>query len=156
MHTQSLSRVQLCATLWTVAHQAPLSIEFSRQEYWSGLSFPSACSSPGFSICGILQVRILERVAISLSRVSSPSTDRTQVSHIVGRFFTVWATREAQLNTILKVKNRMVVSGLPPCLGIAWKIRWTEEPGGLQSIGWQRVGYDWMTKHQKNKNISLT
>ena len=41
MHTQSLSRVQLCATLWTVAHQAPLSIEFSRQEYWSGLSFPS-------------------------------------------------------------------------------------------------------------------
>ena len=41
MHAQSLSRVQLCATLWTVAHQAPLSMEFSRQEYWSGLSFPS-------------------------------------------------------------------------------------------------------------------
>ena len=30
-----LSRVQLFATLWTVAHQAPLSMEFSRQEYWS-------------------------------------------------------------------------------------------------------------------------
>ena len=28
-------------TLWTVAHQAPLSIEFPRQEYWSGLPFPS-------------------------------------------------------------------------------------------------------------------
>ena len=28
-----------CATLWTVAHQAPLSLEFSRQEYWSGLPF---------------------------------------------------------------------------------------------------------------------
>ena len=27
-------------TLWTVAHQAPLSVEFSRQEYWSGLPFP--------------------------------------------------------------------------------------------------------------------
>ena len=34
------SRVQLSATLWTVAHQATLSIVFSRQEYWSGLSCP--------------------------------------------------------------------------------------------------------------------
>jgi len=34
-----LSHVQLFATLWTVAHQAPLSMEFSRQEYWSGLPF---------------------------------------------------------------------------------------------------------------------
>ena len=35
------SRVWLCATLWTAAHQAPLSTGFSRQEYWSGLPFPS-------------------------------------------------------------------------------------------------------------------
>ena len=34
------SRVRLCATPWTAAHQAPLSMEFSRQEYWSGLPFP--------------------------------------------------------------------------------------------------------------------
>ena len=34
------SHVRLCATPWTVAHQAPLSTEFSRQEYWSGLPFP--------------------------------------------------------------------------------------------------------------------
>ena len=36
-------------TLWTVAHQAPLSMGFSRQEYWSGLPFPSArdLSDPG-------------------------------------------------------------------------------------------------------------
>ena len=36
-----LSRVQLFATLWTIAHQAPLSMGFSRQEDWSGLAFPS-------------------------------------------------------------------------------------------------------------------
>ena len=36
-----LSCVQLFANPWTVAHQAPLSKEFNRQEYWSGLSFPS-------------------------------------------------------------------------------------------------------------------
>ena len=35
------SRVQLCATPQTAAHQAPLSLGFSRQEYWSGLPFPS-------------------------------------------------------------------------------------------------------------------
>ena len=35
-----LSRVRLCATPWTVAHQAPLSMGFSRQKYWSGLLFP--------------------------------------------------------------------------------------------------------------------
>ena len=35
--------VQLCATQWTAAHQAPLSMGFSRQEYWSGLP----CPSPG-------------------------------------------------------------------------------------------------------------
>ena len=37
---KSLSRVWLFATLWTVAHQAPPSMGFSRQEYWSGLTFP--------------------------------------------------------------------------------------------------------------------
>ena len=37
------SRVQLCVTPWTTAHQAPLSTGFSRQEYWSGLPFPSPC-----------------------------------------------------------------------------------------------------------------
>ena len=35
------SHVRLCATLWSVACQAPLSMEFSRQEYWSGLPRPS-------------------------------------------------------------------------------------------------------------------
>ena len=38
---KSPSHVQLFATPWTVAYQAPLSMEFSRQEYWSGLPFPS-------------------------------------------------------------------------------------------------------------------
>ena len=36
-----LSRVRLFVTPWTVAHQAPPSVEFSRQEYWSGLPFPT-------------------------------------------------------------------------------------------------------------------
>ena len=46
MKVKSLSRVRLFATPWTVAHQAPLSMGFSRQEYWSGLLFPSPGDLP--------------------------------------------------------------------------------------------------------------
>ena len=51
-------------------------------------------SPPGSSVHGILQARILEWVAISFMG-SSRSRDRTQVSCVAGRFFTIWATREA-------------------------------------------------------------
>ena len=43
---QLLSHVQLFMTPWTVAHQAPLSMEFSRQEYWSGQPLPSPGDLP--------------------------------------------------------------------------------------------------------------
>ena len=52
------------------------------------------CSPPGSSM-GIIRARILECVAISSSRGSSPPRDQTRVSYIAGRFFTVWASREA-------------------------------------------------------------
>ena len=57
-------------TLRTVARQAPLSMEFSKQEYWSELPFSSPGESPQFR-------------------------DQTWVSRIASRFFTIWATREA-------------------------------------------------------------
>ena len=47
---KSLSRVRLFATPWTVAYQAPPSMEFSRQEYWSGLPFPSPGDLPDSGI----------------------------------------------------------------------------------------------------------
>ena len=79
------SRVQLCATPETAAHQAPPSLGFSRQEHWSGLPFPSPtresevtqscltlsnpmdCSPPGSPVHGILQARVLEWGAIAFS-----------------------------------------------------------------------------------------
>ena len=64
---------QLCPTLWD----------------------PMGCSSPGSSVYGILQARILEWVAIPFSRASSWPRNQTWVSRIAGRFFTIWATREA-------------------------------------------------------------
>ena len=41
-----LSCIQLFATPWIIAHQAPLTMEFSRQEYWSGLPFPTPRDLP--------------------------------------------------------------------------------------------------------------
>ena len=79
------SRVRLCATPETAAHQAPPSVGFSRQEHWSGLPFPSPmresevaqlcptlsdpmdCSLPGSSVHGIFQARGLEWSAIASS-----------------------------------------------------------------------------------------
>ena len=60
----------LATTLWTVVCQAPLSMEFSRQEYWSGLP------------------------AIPFSRESFRPRDWTWVSCTASRFFTIWATKE--------------------------------------------------------------
>ena len=50
IHAQSLSCGPLFVTLWTVAHQAPLSMEFSRQKYWSDVPFPSPGDLPDLGI----------------------------------------------------------------------------------------------------------
>ena len=91
---KSLSRVRLFATPWTVAHKAPLSMGFSRQEYWSGLLFPS----PGESF----QPR-----------------DWTRVSCIAGRRFNLWPTREVrwvQLCGSLSILWHFL------SLGLEWKL----------------------------------
>ena len=53
------------------------------------------CDPPGSSVHGILWARILELVAVPFSWGSSWPRDQTHVSHIAGRWFTLWATREA-------------------------------------------------------------
>ena len=57
---------------------------------------PMDCSLPSSSVYGILQARILEWVVIPFSRGPSQTRGRVRVSCIAGRFFTIWATREAQ------------------------------------------------------------
>ena len=58
---------------------------------------PMDCSPPGSPVHGILQARILEWVAISFSRGSSQPRDRTPVSYIAGRFFTIVHKRDSYL-----------------------------------------------------------
>ena len=69
------SRVRLCATLWTVALQAPLSMGFSRQEYWSELPWPPSGDLPD--------------PRIKSTSLTSPA--------LAGRFFTTSTTWEALL-----------------------------------------------------------
>ena len=68
-----LSNVQLFANLWTVAHQAPVSIQYFRQEYWSGLPFPPPGDLP---IPGIESASLvsgtLQEDSLLLSHQGSP------------------------------------------------------------------------------------
>ena len=80
------SRVQLFAIPWTVVHQAPLSMGFSRQEYWSELPFPPPGDLPNpgsnLSLLGDLP-----NPGIKLTSLRSPA--------LAGGFFTTSATQEA-------------------------------------------------------------
>ena len=73
---------------------------------------PMDHSPPGSSVHEILQAGTLEWVATFLCRGSSQPRDGTQVSHIAGRFFTIWAPREAQSSlTLSLLGNRTHVTG---------------------------------------------
>ena len=79
---------------------------------------PMDCSLTGSCIYGIFQARVLEWVAISSSRGSSWPRHGTQVFHIAGRHFTIWATNSVQFSPSA-VSNSLQPHGLqharPPC-----------------------------------------
>ena len=97
---------------------------------WDPLDY----SPPGFSVHGILQARILDRVAMPSPRRSSQPKGQTQVSCTVGGFFTSWATQEAQIidyctenekqNCCLSTKECLSVLGVHPHDHMAdWQLR---------------------------------
>ena len=120
MKVKSLSRVRLLVTPWTVAHQAPLSLGFSRQEYWSGVPLPSP-----WSFLGIYK------------------NDQTiyAVAHWVKNLPAMQETRETWVQFL--GREDPLGKGMAAHSSIlAWRIPWTEEPGRLQSMGSLRVGHD--------------
>ena len=80
------------------------------------------CSLPGSSVHGIFQAIILEWIAISFSSGSSWPRDRTRVSHIVDRRFTVWATREVWHLIPPNQDGWVGWSGLPEPLDLTWTL----------------------------------
>ena len=85
MHAKSLRLLSDCATPWTVAHQAPLSMGFSRQEYWSGLSCPPPGDFPD--------------PGIKPASLTSPT--------LAGMFFTTSAPWEAPRATLSPVNFQL-------------------------------------------------
>ena len=110
-----LSRVQLLATPWTTAHQAPPFMGLSRQEYWSGLPFPSPGDLPDPGI---------EPGAPALEADTLPSEPPGKSSIMC--VYTVSAEKAMA----------------PHSSTLAWGIPGKGEPGGLLSMGLHRVGHD--------------
>ena len=90
------------------------------------------CSMPAFPVQGILQAKILEWVAIPSSRGSSQVKDWTQVSFIAGGFFTIWATREAQVGSLSLLQEifptQELNRGLLPCRQILYWLSYQGSP----------------------------
>ena len=117
----AFSRVQLFAIPWTAAHQAPLSMEFSRQEYWNRLPFPTPGDFPDLGI----KPESLASLALA------------------GSFFTTAPPGKPQGKHQPLFTPTMGEGSGTHYSSLAWKIPRTEEPGGLQSMGSHRVGHDW-------------
>ena len=114
------SRVQLCVTPEKAAHQAPLSLGFSRREHWSGLPFPSPlhksesevaqlcptlsdpmdCSLPGSFVHGIFQARVVEWGAIIFSDLSPQRIYKLQ--QIYEKFLNVTNDQVSEKQTIMR------------------------------------------------------
>ena len=88
------------------------------------------CNPMGYTVHGILQARILEWVAVPFSRGSSQPRDQTQVSHIAGRFFTSWATRESREISVMQPKKAQECH--PPPEDKRDKKEFSEPPEGVR------------------------
>ena len=141
---KSLSPVRLFATLWTVAYQAPPSMGFSRQGYWSGLSFssPGDLANPGIEPGS----PTLQADALTSEPPGKPEPPARSL-HIYVTLWEVirsWAMRKTLVQSLGRensLKKEMAIHS-STC---AWKVPWTEEPCRLQSMASQRLGHKWVT-----------
>ena len=122
---------------------------------------PMGYGLPGSSVHGIFQARILEWVAISFSRGSSWPRDRTQVSCIAGRCFTLWATREVLQPTIPLLLKGLFMWQVLSCvisiqafihpLKLHWNIYWVLQHTG----GQEKIPIEWWTLHSLKLALGL-
>ena len=106
---KSLSRIRLLETPWTVAHQAPPFMGFSRQEYWSGLPFPFPGDLPNPGVEP--RSPTLQADALPPEPPGRPQTrDQACVPCIAGQILSHWTAREAQLTSPYREFNAFTVT----------------------------------------------
>ena len=132
-----LCPVWLLVTPWTVAHQAPLSMEFSRQENLCGLPFPSLGNLPN---PGLLHCRQILYHLASL------------VAQIVNHLPTMWETWVRSLGWEDPWEKEMATHSSI----LVWKIPWTEESSRLQSMGSQGVRHYWVTSRSFPSELQVS
>ena len=169
----------LCDPLDCVVHQAPLSMEFPRQEYWSELPWPSPGdlpnpgtepSFPAFAggffttelpgkpmtlyTSAIIQLTELIQSHNYACSSGTPycSTRVSQTAQMVKNLPAMWETQVWSLSGVNTLEKGMETHSSI----LSWRIPWTEEPGRLQSVGLQRVGLDWASNtHCSTNNCFL-
>ena len=146
---KSFSHVRLLATPWTAAHQAPLSMGFSRQEYWSGVPLPSPCnehhylSSWSISSQGLRWCKNSKAIQVRFVVHQCKKYIYTEVV-VRGIWNVICCTCYLVLFGDTSVQFGRRQWHRTPAL-LPGKIPWTEEPSGPQSMGSLRVGQDWVT-----------
>ena len=150
---QSLSRVRIFVTPWTIACQAPLSMGFSSQEYWSGLHF--LLQGIFLSQESNLDLPHCRQILYCLNHQGSPVQVINCVFLSLGHklyqnFLDGSAGKESACNAGNIVDCSLIPGseGFPgggngnPCLYSYLKMPRTEESGGLHSMGLQKIGHD--------------
>ena len=165
---------------WTVPHQAPLSMGFSRQKYWVAISFsrgifPMQGSNPSLLHCrqtlyhrshlatinfGIFIIPIRNTIPTSSPSSSCLSFPHPTTSAALINFLYRYIRTSLMVQMIKNLPamqetwvwslcwEDILEEGMASHSSIlAWRIPWREGPGGLQFMGLQRVGHDWVTKH---------
>ena len=141
-----LSRVQFFATPWTVAWKASLSMEFSRQEYWSGFPFPAPGDLPDPRIAP--KSPALSGGSLPLSHLGSPHSGlRDQALKLTllcffSMFLWNWETVGKWLSMSTGLFHFIYRIKATPLQYSSMEIPWAEEPGGPQSTGSQSGGHN--------------
>ena len=136
---------------WTVARQVPLSMEFSRQEYWTGLPFPSPGDLPDPEIepsspelGGFFTAEPPGKPATKRLKNIKTTKKPTIKSFMLSISLSVRLLSQTQLSDFTFTfhfhasENEMATQSSI----LAWRILGTAEPGGLPSMGSHRVGQD--------------
>ena len=104
---------------------------FSRQEYWNGFPFPSPGNLPD---PGIESATLVSPALAGSFFTTGASLVAQRLKHLPA----MWETWVRSLGQEDLLQKEMATHSSI----LAWRTPWIEEPGGLQSTGWQRVGHD--------------